>query len=289
MDDNSEERAPTRIQRHVHWGAAALLSAVFLFVLLCPLLTNWVRPGFDRRNTPEALLAGANAGNVSLPPPYHFQGELSAEQLSFGEQQVQRMAADRPELKRNVSQADPLWQVCARAMGGQAIGEPILWDSGLPEKGYESDHQGPFEGHKGYIRIQKYHDPGRASGQPLNCEELWALAVYELENIRNEKAFMTLYNMALQGQLTREQWIRENSRLEYDALRRTADRFWELWVPMARPRKISSTPVVWGVGTPDTYEEWIVNYRDPHSYPWDVYARYYDRQVIPYLRSRGVQ
>lgn len=212
--------------------------------------------------------------------------ELSEAEVAFGAEQVDRMVKDRPEMARSVFKTDALWQFCARCFGGGATGENILWDSALPEdKGYESENLGPFDGRKGFIRIRKIHASTETRGQPLTCEELWCCAVFELENLRNHPAFRALYQMALKGQLTREDWVRENSQLEYTALRRTARDYRALWRPLARARHLSETPSLWGVDCPSTYEAWIIQYTDPNGYPWDAFARYYDQQIVPYLRS----
>jgi hypothetical protein len=261
-----------------------LIAASFLFTCLLVWLTGTARLGADPRNTPENLLANSASIN-KLPPLSELKTNLSAEELAFGEEQMAKMLKDRPELGRYVSKADPIWQFGSRAFAGAAIGEPILWKSGTPGEGYRSESLGPFQGQQGYIRIRKTRAFGDGRGQLLSCEELWSCAVFEIENIRNHRAFDVLYRMALKGELTREEWIRENSRLEYGALRRTADDFKQLWLPMARNRSISITMSFWGADTPTTYEIWISQYRDPNSYPWDVFGRYYDRQIVPYVRN----
>jgi hypothetical protein len=215
-----------------------------------------------------------------------LERELSAEELAFGTEQVDRMVTDRSEMARFVFKTDAVWQFCVHGFGGAVIGETILWDSTLPEDGgYESENLGPLEGRKGFIRIRKIHDFAETRGQPLSCEELWSCAVFELENLRNHPAFAALYKLALTGQLTREDWVRENSKLEYAALRRTAQDFRALWRPLARTRNLSETPELWGFDCPSTYEAWIIQYTDPNGYPWDNFARYYDQQIVPYLRS----
>jgi len=118
---------------------------------------------------------------------------------------------------------------------------------------------------------------------------MWACVVFELENIRGWRADAKLYQMALSGQLTREEWVRESSRLEHSALRRAAADCNLLWRPIARSKHLRTTPGFWGLDTPETYDEWIALYTDPNGYPWNAFGRYYDQQVIPYLRSIGVQ
>jgi hypothetical protein len=96
---------------------------------------------------------------------------------------------------------------------------------------------------------------------------------------------MALYDTALDGRLTREQWIRGCTRLEYEALKRTRNDFTKLWLPLFSTRRITISRQFWGGNIPDTYEGWISLYRDPDDYPWDVFGAYYDQKIVPYVRS----
>lgn len=283
-------------------GAALIAALLFFFFALIWLVLVWLtsatRHTPDPRNTIENLLARnpsiraedltgsefSSAGTLpGLPEP---KTNLSPAELAFGERQMARMVKDRPELKRYVSRTDAVWQFCVRAFAGEVIGEPIFWENSLPEGyAYLADHQDPYQGRRGNIRIRRTYPSGSESSRPLSCEELWSCAVFEIENIRNYKAFNALFEQALKGALSREDWVRENSRLEYGALRRTAEDFARLWLPLATSRRISSNSELWAVDIPTTYESWISLYRDPAGYPWNAYGRYYDRQIVPYVRS----
>jgi hypothetical protein len=194
-----------------------------------------------------------------------------------------RLAADRPELTRYVSKADPVWQFCARAFAGELLGERIRWDSGLPANDYPADHATPTKDQKAFIRVRKTYASGENRGQPLSCEELWACVVFELENIRSSKAFLALHERGLRGELTREQWIGEHTRLEYNAFRRTAHNYARLWQPIGLSRALTSQSEQWGIGLPPTYEAWLAQYRDPNGYPWNPYGRFYDNVIVPYV------
>jgi hypothetical protein len=279
--------APNTRSSKPAWAWIFLIGAFFLTVLVSVWLSSSSREP-DPRNTPENLLTndpGMVVRNLPGLPP--LKTELSPDELAFGERQVNQMVADRPALARGVSTNDALWQFCVRAFAGETIGEPILWKNAEPRGDeYQSDHQGPYRGQRGYIRIRKNCAYGSERGQPASCEQLWSCAVFEIENMRNSKAFDALFKMALRGEVSREEWTRENSRLEYEALRRTAEDYRRLWRPLVLAGRVSSTAHLWGANIPQTYESWISRYRDPNSYPWDVYARDYDRQIMPYVRSR---
>jgi hypothetical protein len=242
---------------------------------------------FDPRNTPEVLLNGNSFDSLTnLPELTELTINLSAANLAFGEQQMAKMAKDRPEFTRCISKDDPVWQFCGRAFGGAAIGERVLWDNTPPvDQGYRSENLGPYQGRSGFIRIRKISDSGEDRGRPLSCEELWSCAVFEIENIRNHKAFMALFCQALAGKVSREEWVRECSRLEYSALQRTKKDFAKLWLPLVGTRSITVTKSFWGADIPETYEAWISLYRDPNDYPWDVFGAYYDNQIVPYVKK----
>jgi hypothetical protein len=267
----------------------AILLLGVLFILFCALLYLNIanRPRLDPRNTPEALLTNdAFASLTNLPELPGLVTNLSTADLAYGKEQMERLAKDRPELMRFILKDDPIWQFCVRAFAGAAIGERIKWDNTLPERqGYRAESLGPYKGRSGFIRIRSNSDSADDRGRLLGCEELWACCVYEIENIRNHKAFMALFHRALAGKLSREEWIRGCSRLEYNALRRASKDFTTLWLPLARTRQVTITDSFWGADIPPTYEEWISQYRDPDSYPWEVFGAYYDRKIVPYVKS----
>lgn len=242
---------------------------------------------FYPQNTPDVLFSGKSFERLTnLPPLAELTTNLSAADLAFGEQQMSKMVKDRPQFLRYISKDDLVWQFCARAFAGAAIGQRIVWDNALPEDhGYRSENLGPYKGRPGFIRIRNISDSGDDRGRPLSCEELWSCAVFELENIRNHHAFMALYYRALGGKLSREEWIRGCTRLEYDAFNRTSKDFAKLWLPLLGTRAISINKSFWGADNPDTYEAWISLYRDPNSYPWDAFGAYYDSQIVPYVKK----
>jgi hypothetical protein len=202
------------------WSLAVALVGVFL-IFFCALLwltiAHPTRPAPNSRNRPELLLLGNSFnGLTNLPEVTELTTNLSNDDIAFGETQMGQMIKDRPEFARYVSKDDDVWQFCVRAFAGAAIGEHIIWNNSLLEnERYLADHLGPYDGHPGYIQIRKNVASGDRRGRPLTCEELWSCAVFELENIRSHRAFLALYYRALDGKLSREEWIRGCSRLEY--------------------------------------------------------------------------
>jgi hypothetical protein len=268
----------------------AALGATFGFGFVSGLasapLFGWTGAGTRHsqvKNHPAYLV---DVGRVpAAPEPLAEKKVLSAEDLAFGEQQVARMVSDRREMRRHVQPSDPIWRYCARAFAGEAAGQRVFWDSAPPLDGYDADHRWPFGKDPGRIRVRERAAAGAARGNERSCEELWASAVYELENMRSGPAYEQLYRSALRGELTREQWVRENTVLEYLALHRSRRVFESDWRLPSKARGIPSTPSLWGAEVPDTYEAWISEYRDPSGYPWNVWGRYYDEDLEPYARA----
>ena len=264
-----------------------MLGVLLLFFCALLWLTVASRARFNPRNSPEDLFAGNSFESLTnLPELAELTTNLSAADLAFGEEQMSKMAKDRPEFGRFVTKDDAIWQFCVRAFAGAAIGEHIVWDNTLPEdKGYRSENLGPYDGQPAFIRIRNNSDSAGDRGRPLSCEELWSCAVFEIENIRNHKAFMALFYQALHGKLTREEWIRGCTRLEFQAMQRTKRDSVTLWLPLVETRSISFTKSFWGLNSPDTYERWISLYRDPNDYPWNVFGAYYDQKIVPYVKQ----
>jgi hypothetical protein len=239
------------------------------------------------RNSPEALLSAPRSHRqfVSKSAPI-LKVALSAADLAFGEKQVERMVNDRPEMKRYVGKEDAVWQFCARGFAGETCGKHVNWDSGLPAGTYRAQHRGPYRGENGAIRIREIYADGHMKGEPLPCEELWAGAIFELENIRNTLAFDDLYKRAFNRGIGREEFIRESTRLEHAALLRAAKDYVKLWKAMADDKSIPTSGHYWNTHIPADYDKWISKYNDPNGYPWDSIGKYYDEEVVPYLRSR---
>lgn len=238
IDSPAEPGSAVALSHASYRPAWIVLAAALATVLVASFLVLVSRQRPDPRNNPERLLAAfSKSADTSFELP-ELHTNLTSADLTFGEQQVSSMVHDRPELARYVSKDSALWQFCVRAFAGEVIGERILWDNNLPAgKEYRSDHMAPYAGQSGRIRIRKNYATGPERGQALSCEELWSCAVFEIENIRNFKAFLALYYKALQGGLSREEWIRANSKLEYGALRRTAEDYRRLWQPLALARQ----------------------------------------------------
>lgn len=221
---------------------------------------------------------------VTWPLPESYK--VTPGDLLFGEQQVERMVHDRPEMARMVNSQSPVWKWCVRNFAGVSLGQRIYWNSGKPappDSG--ADHVIPFDGKPGYIRVDEMRRIGTGDAGKASCEELWAKAVFELNNMANDPAFLQIYNDALAGKLDRNRFIERNTRLEYLTELKTELVHKNLWRQSGS--EFSGGSYYWGAYIPDTYEMWISAYTDRTSYPWIPFGSYYDEQVVPYLKSVG--
>ncbi|MGH7774831.1 MAG: hypothetical protein ACREQA_21615 [Candidatus Binatia bacterium] len=215
--------------------------------------------------------------------------ELSAEALEHGKDQVQRMLRDRPAMKRYVTEGDAIWQWAVRKYAGEDLATTIDWSPDPPDKpdAYNSDHSIPTHKARGFIRVRETYSSGSRTGRKRSFEELWYDAVFELHNISNAPRFLQVFEEARRGKLSKELWIKKNTQIEYDALRRVVDFYKSSWLPWSRTKGFQSDPRIWRVHLPQSYDNWIRLYIDRSGYPWDTWGCYYD-DMVAQGRRRGI-
>lgn len=209
---------------------------------------------------------------------------LSPKDLQFGEQQVQKLLIDRPRLAKVLLKNEPIWPWVVRQFAGEAAGQRIYWNSSaLNDKDfdYDADHSAPEPSEPGYIRLRKTDK----YGQPMAAERLLAALVFECYNINSSPAFERVYQTALSGKLTQEQFIEQNAQIEFEAGRKTATFYRTVFEPLARNRHYDTAPLYWEAESPTTYAAWREQYTDRKGYPWSFWGKYYDESIVPYLKA----
>jgi len=209
---------------------------------------------------------------------------LSPQDLQFGEQQVQKLLIDRPRLAKVLLKNEPIWPWVVRQFAGEAAGQRIYWNSSaLNDKDfdYDADHSAPEPGEPGYIRLRKTDK----YGQPMAAERLLAALVFECYNINNSPAFDRVYQAALKGNLSQDQYIEQNAQIEFEAGRKTATFYHTIFEPLARKRHYNTAPLYWEAESPATYAAWRAQYTDRTGYPWSFWGKYYDESIVPYLKA----
>lgn len=215
-----------------------------------------------------------------------YAKSLSTDDLLYGMEQTDKMMEDRKPMAFLVKKGDPIYNWVSRQFAGEACGEHVAWnpeeDLGKPAQ-YKADHCYPSKDEKAFIRIRS----NNGSGTFYDEHSLWESCIFELHNIRNFKAFDKVFHDACNGKLTKDEWLRRNTEIEYKSNKMVKDFYYKNWVPFLSSKGISGKDHVWDVDwTPSTYKDWIGAYaRDPSGYPWDYWGTYFDSQIIPYLKA----
>jgi hypothetical protein len=231
-------------------------------------------------------------------PPVHGQGglplskfapyslSLSADDLKHGEQQIEQMIHDRPEMASYVQNGDPVWTWTSRQFAGEFIGSRIDWVNYPSQyfagravaRDYTSFYIRPQNGRNGYITVSAARIGSNRSG-----ELMWARLIFELFNIRSAAASLEVQRQAARGKLSKDEFIRQITTLEYTALKESVSFYKTVWQVDCQKKGIETHDVLWNSPVPASYKEWIDQFTDLFSYPWNVYGDMYDR-----LQVRGV-
>jgi hypothetical protein len=220
-----------------------------------------------------------------LPEPF----KLTAEDLDYGEKQVEQMVHDRPALARAVNKQSPIWQWCVRHFAGASLGYRVSWNSDSPElPGLRCDHQLSRDGVDPSLRFTEFRSSRDEKMESVKASnyDLWSRAVYELNNMENDPEFARVWADACAGKLTRNEFIIQYSRPEHVAYLKTALVYEHLWKKTWKSEIDAGR--YWYVGTPRTYEAWMSRFKDRSKYPWSNYGAAFDNKVVPYLKSIGI-
>lgn len=260
-----------------------LLSGVLVFFAGLGLLGYLLMLQTQRVRPVHFMGSSGTVQAQSIPPP---KRPLSSADMAFGEKQVETMVRDRPEMGKYVHPGDPIWEFCAHQYGGEAIGQRILWNSAPPVGGATAEHELPYMGSVGKIRVSLI-DPERKTSN--TCEELWSYACFELCNIRQFKSQDDAWDAALTGKINRQEYIKRASQLEYRAYPYTLWIYNTLWKPAMDTKGIQTRPELWGSTIPGTVDAWFAQYEfeESKTYPAVPYGTGYDEATMPILRQNA--
>jgi len=200
-----------------------------------------------------------------------------------GEQQLEAMLRDSPAMRMFVMPGDDIWQWTVSRFEGAGTGLSVHWSSANPAGRMLSDCYWSDDHGDAYIRVRHFARPGTLKA----FETLWSKAVFELLNLEGWREYRAVYRDALKGNVSLDQWIERNTRLEYAAHRRLKAFFARVWRPWARRVGVELNPTRWKVSVPDSYGEWMSDFsmNDPDGYPWNPWGEYYETQIVPYLKK----
>jgi hypothetical protein len=218
---------------------------------------------------------------VTLPPT-----KLSAVDLQFGRQQVDQMMRDRSEMATCAQKSDIIYEWTVRQFAGEATGERIYWSADRPTcpDACLSSHSPAYKGLPGLIKARERYETGPKKGRSVGCEELWASVVFELYNISYGKEHSSNYDGALAGTIPKQDYIMNSAKIEFGAVRKTAEFYRSVWQPWAEGKGKDTNSEHWFADEPESYEEWIKQYNDPTGYPYSYYGTEYDSDIAPYVK-----
>jgi hypothetical protein len=221
---------------------------------------------------------------------YRFQANkrlLKEYELQRGIVQLRRMLKDRPEMARGLTEDDELFQWAARKFAGEDLPTWVKWQNTSDITDFDAWHRVPGHNTPGLIFVGKVHGPqsGEREGRLLSFEELWLRAAYEMHNIQSQRESHELWNQAMAGTITREEYILGCARLEYGAWLRTRVFFIDIYYPWAKKRGLKTTER-WWLNVPDTFDKWIAHYPRESLYPWRYFGSGYDDATV-YRELRG--
>ena len=233
---------------------------------------------------------------IILLSPLEVLAESSAQcNLRHGNLQVSRMLSDRPRMSKvksqdgriiKVTKKDAIWIWAAKAYGQKINGEVVEWNNSKIKKPihYRAEHSIPHNGKKGFIRIRKILKDRHGQIRQATFDELWKACVFELFNIQSAKKFVAVYHKALTGKLTKEEWVRLNIKIEYDAFAKLKEFYKTVWVQWSKKNgyRISRA---WAGTVPDSYEKYIQLHLRGSSYQY--WENYFDQKIVPYLKKTG--
>ncbi|MHC4821814.1 MAG: hypothetical protein ACYTDX_08870 [Planctomycetota bacterium] len=203
---------------------------------------------------------------------------------THGARQLRAMLRDRPAMNRLVRPGDELWTWAEERLNGRETGFLVYWDSEAPAGYAYSDHTWPWGDGLASIRIWDETPVERGTG-----ERQWSSVVFELLNIESWLDFRDVHQEALRGRVALEDWIWRNTRIEHRAVIRTKAVYRVAWRPHMKRLGLEPNPRAWHSESPDVYEDWRAKHGDSRDkYPWIPWGDYYERQIVPYLKSSGV-
>jgi TPR repeat protein len=211
---------------------------------------------------------------------------------------LRKILADRPEMQaytdsngvqHAVSENDSIFIAAARLLTNDEGAGPVDWSDIPPQKQCEAaDHMIAQGSHHALIRLGTVELCNAKQGQPIGFEELWHGLFYELFNIQNDAGFIEDYSGALSGKYSECEFILASTRREYRAVRLVSEFYHDVFKPWAQFHGFNSDGNEWLINLPPTFEQWIVLYKDPRSYPWDYWGKYYKEGIVTYLVARHI-
>lgn len=205
--------------------------------------------------------------------------------LQHGKLQVQQMLNDRPSMGQYGDAANPLYQWAACKFAGEDLGQRVFWDASDPMPWTTCDNKALPAG-PGRIRVLGRQRQGQGTGEERSLEAMWHDAVFELYNVANAKGFKRLQAMAIDGRLSKREYVAKMVELECLAAEKARAFFLRVFLPWAREHDVPIHPSSWFVGRRTSPSDRVVSVPE-HAAVWQYHERCFDFWVARALAVKG--
>ena len=183
------------------------------------------------------------------------QKVLTPAELTYGEEQVRAMLADRKIMSfykdksgksHQIGSDDEIWKWAATMFAGQSLNRFIEW---APETKFEkcalaNNTSGTAK--TPHIWVSENILCGERAGTKLRFEHLWRLAIFELLNTEGSDQFKKIQDeLKACIPMTKEEYIRKKLSIEYQALVKQISFYKNVWLPWANKNSFKSSPGYW--------------------------------------------
>ena len=126
----------------------------------------------------------------------------------------------------------------------------------------------------------------------IHPSRLWSFAVFELLNLAGTDRFDQLEDSAFEGRVSRSDWLKNFSRIEYTTFKRLKYFGKTVWEPHAESRGFEPDMDLWDANLPETFDEWYAQEfpgpPDPSVPATRKLLDHYDKVIVPHLKRMGI-
>lgn len=150
----------------------------------------------------------------------------------------------------------------------------IFWNPDPPTSA-SADHSPPSKTSIGFIRVASVYMDGPYRGNYVPFEQLWFEATFECNSIHMIEKWDELYQLASNRAINRKDFTLAAARLEFEAMTRTRNFYYTVWLPWAKKVGFESDRRFWRIDSLESFDKWIAAYSG-NAYPEIPYGDYYD-------------
>ncbi|MBN1341986.1 MAG: hypothetical protein JXQ73_04860 [Phycisphaerae bacterium] len=255
----------------------------------CATYETW----FDQFKDPDSWYPWGSWGvyyDTDLLPHLIRNGKLTASpsDLEHGAQQIRLLFHDRPGMGEHVVEGDKLWNWTVQQFAGARAGARINWRPQAPSMGNVSNHDRPYRGKPGVVRVCWCYRDGPKKNKPIPPDYLWGYLVYEFNRLAHAAEYTKAYFDAAAGIHSKQAYVDGHTRMDYQALKETKEFYEMVWKPWARGSGIEPGKFLILDRFKDNYEEWLAQF-DPlqPGHPSHVWNTVWHRNIVPHLLKTG--